>query len=534
MPAVALTTLATLPATAQETARTRVYVMALDGLRPDEVADMPFLSSLAAAGTYYTEARAVMVAETIPNHVSMVTGAYPDRTGIVANTFPVPGTADTLQSGDPALLQADSVFTLVADQCPDLTTAAVTSKDYLFTVMDHDRNRDGKVDVDSNFANVDDPSFVPGLGLTLDERTFLEAMRVSRERDPDFLFMNFGSIDRTGHVDPVGGATAGLPTGASPLLRDTQLVRTDALLRTFVEELRRSDRWSSTVLMITADHSMDFSSPLSTITLADDIAGDPLLADRFTIAQNGGAALYSLRDRTDPQGPARLAKLRAIAVATEGVDEALYRQPNSTDGGEAHWVGRVHPDWHQTGERSGDLLLTVRDGRRVSEPAMTSNPIPGNHGMTSTLRIPIIVSGGLGVRQQLVAPAAPVSGAVRLPEQAENVDLGTTAAWLLGARPPAAGFDGRVLSEAFTSRPAATCRTASAVAPAAPGSGPGIGPGSGPGSGSGGAPQAAPAASRGGSLPTTGAQTGLAGIAAAALLAAAALRRRRTAGPRSA
>jgi len=315
--------------------------------------------------------------------------------------------------------------------------------------------------------------------------------------------MSFGSIDRTGHVDPVGGATAVLPTDASPLLRDTQLVRTDALLRTFVEELRRSDRWSSTVLMITADHSMDFSSPLSTITLADDIAADPLLADRFTIAQNGGAALYSLRDRKEPQGPARLAKLRSIAVATEGVDEALYRQPNSADGGQPHWVGRMHPDWHQTGERSGDLLLTVQDGRRVSEPAMTSNPIPGNHGMTSTLRIPIIVSGGLGVKQQLVAPAAPVSGAVRLPAQAENVDLGTTAAWLLGARPPAAGFDGRVLSEAFTSRPAATCRTASAVAPGT-------------------------APSRGGSLPTTGAQTGLTGIAAAALVAAATLRRRRS------
>lgn len=511
--------LATLPAVAQEAPKTRVYVLALDGLRPDEVAEMPFLSSLAAAGTQYTEARAVMVAETIPNHVAMVTGVYPDKNGIVANNFPVPGTDQVLEAGDPALLTADSVFTLVADQCPDLVTAAVTSKDYLFTVMDHDRNRDGEVDADSNFANLDDPSFVPGLGLTLDERTLPEALRVSQELDPDYLFINLGSIDRTGHVDPVAGATAGLPTGAAPLARDTQLVRTDALLRLLVQELQDSGRWDSTAMLITADHSMDFSAPLATISLSDDIEADPLLAGRFTIAQNGGAALYSLRDRVDPQAPARLARLRAIAVATEGVDEALYRQPNAADGGQAHWVGRVHPDWRQTGARSGDLLVTVDDGRRVTEPDLTSNPIPGNHGMTSTLRIPMIVSGGLPVRQQRIGPDTPISGALRPAEQAENVDLAPTAAWLLGARPPRAGFDGRVLAEAFTARPTATCRSAAVAA--SPTASPAGRPAADPSAG----PSAAPART----LPSTGARTGLAVVALAALGAAAVVRRRRTA-----
>ena len=437
--------------------KTRVYVLALDGLRPDEVRLMPFLQSLANGGTYYTEARAIMVAETIPNHVAMVTGVYADKTGIVANSYPGTGTEGVLSAGDPKLLKADSIFTLIADQCPALKTAAVTSKDYLYTAMNHDRNGDGKVDADSNFANLKDPSFVPGLGLTLDERTMPEIIRVSRDEDPDFLFMNLGSIDRTGHVDAAGGTTSELPTGAAPVARDTQLVRTDALLRTFVQELKTSGRWDRTALMITADHSMDFSTVLDSVTLSDDIAADPLLAGKFTVAQNGGAALYSLRDRTDPQGPTRLAKLRKIAIATEGVDEALYRQPNALDGGQTHWVGKVHPDWHQTGDRSGDLLMVVKDGQRVSEPTATSNPIPGNHGMTSTLRIPMIISGGIGVKTQKIGPAAPISGALRPAEQSENTDLAPTAAWLLGVKAPRAGFDGRVLSEAFTSQPAATC-----------------------------------------------------------------------------
>jgi hypothetical protein len=515
LPLLALSLVGGAPAAAQDAGKTRVYLVSLDGLRPDELPLMPFLSSLAAEGTAYTEGRAVMVAETIPNHVTMVTGAYPDKTGIVGNNFPVPGKAESLESGDPALLQADSLFTLVADQCPDLTTAAVTSKDYLFTVLEHDRNRDGERDADSNFANLEDPSFIPGLGLTLDERTVPEVLRVSRELDPEFLFVNLGSIDRTGHVDPVAGASAGLPTGAAPVVRTTQLVRTDALLRTIVEELRASGRWERTAFMVTADHSMDFSSPLDSVTIGDDIQADPQLAGKVQIAQNGGAALYSLINRADPQAPALLKRLREIAIGTDGVDEALYRQPNPLDGGQAHWVGRVHPDWHQTGPRSGDLLLTVEDGRRVSEPGELSNPIPGNHGMTSTLRIPVVASGGLAAEGQRLGPQEPVSGAVRLPDQPENTDFAPTAAWLLGVRPPAAGFDGRVLTEAYPTRPAPLCAQAAAAPAPVPA----------PGGGSAPDPQTGPAQDR---LPATGPAGVVALAAAVTLLAALLLRRRRT------
>ena len=95
------------PASAQEAARppakTRVYVVVVDGLRPDEVAQMPFLSSLAAGGASYPESRAIMVAETIPNHVAMVTGNYADRNGIVANDFP-DTTDDTTKGNEPVRL----------------------------------------------------------------------------------------------------------------------------------------------------------------------------------------------------------------------------------------------------------------------------------------------------------------------------------------------------------------------------------------------------------------------------------------------
>ena len=166
----------------------------------------------------------------------------------------------------------------------------------------------------------------------------------------------------------------------------------------------------------------------------------------------------------------------ARARGHDGVDEALYRQPNPADGGEAHWVGAVHPDWHQTHPRSGDLLVTVDDGRRVSEPSSTSNPLPGNHGMPSTLRVPFVPAGGAACAPR--SPGRPPTPR-RAPEQAENVDIAPTAAWLLGVAPPAdgpagrEGFDGRVLSEAFTSRPADRCAAkAVAAAPVTPSAAP--------------------------------------------------------------
>ena len=64
VPALCLSALAITSTSAATPPKTRVYVLALDGLRPDEVKLMPFLQSLADGGTYYTEARAIMVAET--------------------------------------------------------------------------------------------------------------------------------------------------------------------------------------------------------------------------------------------------------------------------------------------------------------------------------------------------------------------------------------------------------------------------------------------------------------------------------------
>lgn len=85
--AVALTALAA--ATARAASDLRVYVLVVDGCRPDEAtgAYLPTLRSLAAQGTSFASARSIPIAETIPNHVAMMSGVYPQRSGVPANSI---------------------------------------------------------------------------------------------------------------------------------------------------------------------------------------------------------------------------------------------------------------------------------------------------------------------------------------------------------------------------------------------------------------------------------------------------------------
>ncbi|MDV6014147.1 alkaline phosphatase family protein [Haloechinothrix sp. LS1_15] len=427
----------------------RVYLIIVDGLRIDEVPLMPQLSELAGTGTYYPEARAQMSAETTPNHISMLTGMRADRHGMPGNA--VPGLPIRV-SDDPRYLKADSILTLMRRQAPDLRSATIGAKDYVAESAKHDRTGDGEQD--TTYSNDPITSNPATFDSARDEETGTEALLVSREHDPDFLFLNLGDVDRYGHFDETGGLTG----GELPALRRATLLTADQQLRHLVTELRSSGRWERTVFIVTADHSMDWSFRDALVNLAPAFAEDSLLADEVFAAVNGGACLYGLRSPDEPKAGERLRRMREIALSVEAVEEALYLHPNPDDGGKQHWVGRHHPHWGLGGDFSGELLVTVKPGFRIghheSAPLWLANPIPGNHGHPVTLPIPIVVSGGWeGLRQQVVEPDGQPGVADEDPSQARNIDLAPTAAWLLGLYPPPGGFDGRVLHEAFRMRP---------------------------------------------------------------------------------
>ena len=66
----------------------RVYVLVVDGCKPGEITTTytPRLAALRRGGRNYPSARSLPVMETIPNHVMMMTGVRPDRSGVPANS----------------------------------------------------------------------------------------------------------------------------------------------------------------------------------------------------------------------------------------------------------------------------------------------------------------------------------------------------------------------------------------------------------------------------------------------------------------
>ena len=67
----------------------RAYVVVIDGCRPDEIDEglTPRLQALRDGGLRFPRASSMPVMETIPNHVMMMSGVRPDRSGVPANSI---------------------------------------------------------------------------------------------------------------------------------------------------------------------------------------------------------------------------------------------------------------------------------------------------------------------------------------------------------------------------------------------------------------------------------------------------------------
>lgn len=334
-----------------------VYVIVTDGMIPSELnaAQAPTLSRWADHGTRYTSARAHMIAETLPNHTAMMTGVYPDRNGVPSNTI-----WDRASGDERTLDRADDItYPTVLERVrveAGVTTASVLSKDYLHGIF-------------SGRASVQWAPFplVPVTDHSLDEFTVEALKRTVSDHSPRFTFVNLGDMDRFGHMDLSGYSLR--------VARNQAVWNSDHKLFQFERFLRETGRWERSVLIVLADHSMDWSVPENFINAGAAIDADPALRGRFGIAQNGGADTFTYLGAPAERGAA-LDRLRTVLAGLPGVN-SLY-----------------DPAELRLGERAGDLVATCHPGWRFSDPTPLSNPIPGNHGHEATLPIPFFVSGG--------------------------------------------------------------------------------------------------------------------------------------------
>ncbi len=372
----------------------RVYVLVVDGCKPGEISPAltPRLAALRAGGRNYPNASSMPVMETIPNHVMMMTGVRPDRTGVPANSIYDRELGEVRDMDRPSDLRFPTVISRL--NRAGFTTGTVLSKTYLYGIFG-----------DRATYRWEPQPIVPVSGHAPDVFTTDAAISMVQELDPHLVFVNLGDIDRMGHTDVTGTSVKAARTLA--------LADTDAQVGRFVDMLKETGRWRRSVVVVLADHSMDWTTPEAIINLAPAFEADPLLAGNVQTAQNGGADLLYWTGPATRRDDAR-ARMRKIAMATPGV-LSVHRPRELRLNGVA-----------------GDLVVYCRAGWRFSDPGFYSNPVPGNHGHPATLPIPFFVSGGSPLVRKRTSSS-------RL---ARTIDVAPTVGRVFGLTAPRGGYDG--------------------------------------------------------------------------------------------
>jgi hypothetical protein len=460
------------PSASAEVARDelQVYVVVLDGLRPREVdlARTPFLNELKNSGTWYEQARAVYLAETLPNHAAMMTGVLPQRSGLLGNDYwernpetdkapdatTYPGsTGYNHRMLDPTKLDVETLPTTLEESC-DISSATVMSKGYLWHLFAGEPPNPDDVAwqrrADYVWGAPESDKYIPEPDdHTVDASVMADGFMpwlTSDAPSPRFAFLNLGDVDRSGHVDESGST---VPEGQLTAFRQAALSDTDTQVRMFVEELKSSGRWDNSVLIFTSDHGMDWSTPeRDTKEWPTALGGNTnTVADMPGVARvvsGGGTTMFYLHPGTDPKPIADALK------GVEGIESVATRAPvagyPTLDD-----LGMAHPD---TGDIVGLNKPGWRDGGYHSS---TGNPIPGNHGHPVTQHSTLFVAGG---HPALDETPESVPGPVvydpsigrwfsRPDEGPGNLSVAPTVGRLFGLQPPEGGYDGVPLREAF-------------------------------------------------------------------------------------
>jgi hypothetical protein len=431
-------------------ARPHVVLVVVDGLDSRAVAAAltPTIWSLGYGreprGVFYPRANAVLPSVTNANHASLFTGVYPVAHGIVGNFVWDAETAKRRRLENRSAIEVEPLFEESARAGKERRSAAIFGKWKLLSLF-------GPVEPLSSvrvWADLAAEGSLPDprTGLGSDERTMDEVLRVISASSPELVAVNLGDVDRTSHV-----------YGPSSPQARKSILEADRQIERLIAFLRETDRWVSTVLVITADHGFasvapDEADPNRTLSFGRELARVGM-AD-VAVVGNGGMAFVYLRSlgiggTLSPEAHETLRRIRALALEQPDVVEALYRRPNPVDGGDAHTLDTAHPEWRLAHPRLGELVLVARSGHQFDDPPGASvRVVRGNHGGPEERAIPLVWSGGFpGLAERKVESE-------RVPE---SPDVGMTIRRLLGLPAPrdrsgreiAPRLRGRVLDEVF-------------------------------------------------------------------------------------
>lgn len=428
-----------------------VVIISIDGLASylldDPKAPIPNLRRLAKEGAIAAGGMKVSnPSVTWPNHTSLVTGTRPEKHGVLANGMLVRGGIGVPVFVDPRKDKQDLV------RMPTIYDAAHAAG--LSTAEVNWPCTRGAKSLDDSFPDV--PEAVThstpklrqeliDLGLLQDDtdKAFMShsivgrdyvwteaACHVIRTRKPNLLLVHLLNVDATHHAQ-----------GAQSQAGYTANAYADMCVARMVSALEEAGIRERTTIFVVADHGFTLTPkairPNVVLRQSNLLTAGP--AGKISDAQihvfpEGGIGLVYC---TNPgTAAADRQRFRELLIGQEGVAEILAPEQFAEH-------GLPHPREYS---QAPDLVLVAKDGYGVSgsaegEAFVTSNAegrvAAGSHGFIATLE---------KMNATCVISGAGVRAGVQM-EQVENIDVASTAAYILGLNEFKS--DGRILNEAL-------------------------------------------------------------------------------------
>jgi predicted AlkP superfamily pyrophosphatase or phosphodiesterase len=235
----------------------RVLIMSVDGLGGDLLlrAEAPRIKSLLKSGSYTLRAQTHRAPETLPCHVSMLTGVSPERHGVTWNRY-----IEQSYPGVPTLFE-------LAKRA-GLTTAMAVSKMKFIALT-----KPGTLD----------DSFIPHDEPIADRLVAAEAMRMIDALHPHVLFVHFAGVDTSGHEYGWGSPEQHGAVGLA-----------DRAVGAVLDSMQKSGLAGSTLVILTADHGgvdRDHSIDDPRVREVPWIACGPGVTGGFDLSGAGGSGV---------------------------------------------------------------------------------------------------------------------------------------------------------------------------------------------------------------------------------------------------
>lgn len=365
-----------------------MILLSLDGMRHDypERADTPAFDRMEREGARAKVLIPVAPANTFPNHVSLATGTYPDRHGIVANSFTDSERGRFHYSDDASWIAAEPIWVAAERQ-------GVRAASFFWVGSETDWNGAG-----ASYRRAPFDSEIPE-SKKVDQ--ILEWLALPEAERPRLILSWWHGCDSLGHK-----------RGPDHESIEPQLREQDAQLGRLLAELDRREAWADTTLIVVSDHGMS-----AVERAVDPVAALEAKGLEARLVRGGGTGFLWLED------PGQVDEALGILRGVEGL--RAWPSDSLPEGLRFHYPNR-------TGH------ITVM----VDAPAVFSDPAAFARSLIALGRLAGAKRGMHGFSPEhpdmgaiFYAMGRGVSSGLRI-ERVRSIDVAPTVSRLLGIDPP--------------------------------------------------------------------------------------------------